>query len=252
MHRRILTAAMALAACSPAHADDWQLSVTPYVWTTDVGLGVTLNDRTLVDTTIPFDDLLADLESSVMIRAEAMRGAHGIAADLFDVRLADSGIAALPDRYGDEFEIDARIGMTIFDLAGVYAPGVAGDGLALLYGTRLINQRENLDASILQAGEPGTTFGIDADDTYMDVLLGLRYSGRFGGRWSYELAADVSSGDTQLTWSVTPSVGYRFGERGRYRLSAGYRHMVIDFESGPVLDTDMTLTGTLIGFRFDF
>ena len=252
MTRRIPITAIALAACGATHADEWKWAVTRYVWATDVGVDLALTDRTLVDTTIPFEDLLEQLESAVMIRAEAKHGAHGIAADLFDVRLADSGSAALPNGSGDEIAIDAEIDMTIFDLTGVYDPRGDNEGLALLYGTRVINQREELDASILHDGEAGTISGMYADDTYLDALLGLRYSGKLVGRWSYDLGADVSSGDTELTWSVTPSVAYSFGKRGQYRLSAGYRHMVLDFESDTALDTDMVLTGTLIGFRFGF
>ena len=252
MKSRVLAAAVALAACGNANADEWQWSVTPYVWATDVGFDVTVNDRELVDATIPFEDLLQDLDTAVMIRAEAMRGEHGIAADLFDVVLADESRASLPGGSGDELSVDAEIGMTIFDLAGVYDAGGDGRGLSVLYGARVINQREDVDAAVTRGGGPGPRAAIDGRDTYVDALLGLRYAGDLPGRWSYELAADASTGDTELTWSVAPSLGYSFGENDRYRLSAGYRHMAVDFDTAPDVDLDMNLSGVLVGFRFAF
>ncbi len=58
MNRRLIAALIALAASGPAAAEEWDFSVTPYVWATDVGMNVSVRDRTLVDATIPFEDLL--------------------------------------------------------------------------------------------------------------------------------------------------------------------------------------------------
>jgi hypothetical protein len=252
MNSRYLVAAIALAASGTASAEEWRWSVTPYLWATDVGIDVTLRDREIVDATIPFEELLKDLQSAVLIRADAMRGEHGIAADLFDVVLADEYHAPLPNGSGDEVALDAEIGMTIFDLAGVYDPAGDGRGPSFLYGTRVINQREDIEAAVTSGGEPGPGTRIDENDSYVDALLGVRYAGDLPGRWSYEFAADVSTGGTQLTWSIAPAVGYNFGERDQYRLSAGYRHMVVDFNKSSDVDMDMTLSGVLVGFRFDF
>jgi hypothetical protein len=250
---RILAAAVALATCATARAEDWRLSVTPYVWATDVGIDVAVRDRQLVDATIPFEDLLGDLESAALIRAEAMRGEHGIAIDLFDVVVADdSGRVPLPGGSGAELSLDARIGMTIVDLTGVYDRGADGKGLSFVYGTRIINQREDIDARIVTGGLPGPTVARDADDTLVDGLVGLRYDGSLAGHWRYQLTADVSTGGTDLTWSLSPAIGYDFGERGQYRLTAGYRYLAIDFDDAPAVATDMTLSGFLVGFRFGF
>ena len=253
MKARVLAAAITLAACGTAHADEWTFSVTPYLWATDVGIDVDLRDRELVDTTIAFDDLLKDLESATLVRAEAMRGEHGISLDLFDVVVADdSGRVALPDGSGSELALDAEVGMTIFDLTGVYDPGADGQGLSFLYGTRIINQREDIGIQLLSDGEPGGSAAYDADDTFVDGLVGIRYARELPGRWSYQFAADVSTGGTELTWSAGPSIGYAFGDTEQYRLTAGYRKLSVDFDTRPEVDMDMTLSGFLVGFRFSF
>lgn len=252
MKNRLLGALIAVAASAPAAAEDWNFSVTPYVWATDVGVDVTVRDRTLVDAEIPFNDLLKDLQSAVILRADAMRGAHGIAIDLFNVTVADdSARVALPDGSGAELALDAEIGMTLLDVAGVYDPAGDGQGLALLYGARLVGQREDITATI-EGGEAGATRRFNADDTYIDALMGFRYAGTLPGRWSYELAADVSTGGTDLTWSVNPSIGYTFGENAQYRATAGYRYLAVDFATEPGVDMNMTLSGFLVGLRFSF
>lgn len=252
MKTRMLATLVALAASGSAAAEEWNFSVTPYVWATDVGMDVSVRDRTLVDATIPFEDLLEDLESAAILRADAMRGAHGIAVDLFDVTVADNGARLpLPDGSGTTLAVDAEIGMTLLDVAGVYDPRGDGQGLAFLYGARLVGQSEDVTAT-LEGGEPGNERRYEADDTFVDALVGLRYAGTLPGRWSYEVAADLSTGGTELTWSVNPSIGYDFGANGRYRLTAGYRYLAVDFDTKPGVDMDMTLEGFLVGFRYAF
>jgi hypothetical protein len=253
MKTRILAAAIALVASGGAAADEWQYSVTPYVWATDVGIDVALRDRSLVDETVPFEDLLEDLVSAAMLRAEAMRGAHGMAIDLFDVTLADdTGRVALPGGSGAEVALDAEIGLSLFDLEGVYDPEGDGLGLALLYGARVIDQREDVTAQVFTGDDLVASARKVADERYIDALVGLRYTGELGGRWGYELTADVSTGGTQMTWSAYPSFNYRFGDREQYAVTAGYRHLSVDFDTDPGIDSDMALSGYLVGFRFEF
>jgi len=100
-----------------------------------------------------------------------------------------------------------------------------------------VGQEEDITATIVD-GEPGASRRYRADDTFVDGLLGLRYSGALPGRWSYEISADVSTGGTELTWSVNPSIGYTFGANGQFRLTAGYRYLAADFDTKPGVDMD--------------
>ena len=254
MNTRSLAAAiLALAASGPACADDWNWSVTPYLWATDVGVDVDFADRELVNVTVPFEDLLEDLDTVTQIRAEAMRGAHGISLDLFNVELADDDDRMpLPGGMNGDLELDTQTGMTILDVAGVYDPQGDGSGISLLYGIRTINQRNTIDARLNIEGQEFATASYETDDSFVDGLIGLRYAGSLTGRWSYELAADFSTGGTDHTWSVAPAIGYTFGDNDQYRLTAGYRHMVVDFDTHEPTDMDMSLSGALVGFSFSF
>jgi hypothetical protein len=252
MRSRLPAAVLALAASGPAAAEDWDFSLTPYVWATDVGIDAAVRDRSVLDLTLPFDDLLEDLEWAMLLRGEAMRGAHGIAVDLFDVTVREDGARMpLPDGSGASLTADTEVGMTILDVAGVYEPAGDGLGFALLYGVRLVGQQADV-AATLDGGQAAAAHRYQADETLVDGLLGLRCAGTLAGSWSYSLAADVSTGGTELTWSVNPSIGFSFGPAGRYRLVAGYRYLDVDFDTSPGVDMDMTLDGLLVGFRVAF
>jgi hypothetical protein len=124
--------------------------------------------------------------------------------------------------------------------------------LSFLYGVRMINQRSEVEATLVAGDDDAATTTSDTDDTLPDALLGLRYAGNLPGNWSYEVTADVSTGDTELTWSVAPAIGFAFGSRDQYRVTAGYRHMAVDFDTRNPVDMDMSLSGFLIGFRYEF
>lgn len=252
MKARFLVTACAVATAGTATAEDWQWSLTPYAWATDVGLDIRLRDRELVDTTIAFDDLLQDLDSALLFRLQAMHGAHGLALDVFDVVVADDTRLALSDAPGSEIAIDGRVGTTIVDLTGIYELGVEVPGLSLLYGTRVINQREKFAARIFTDDVAGSATRQEVSDTLVDGLLGVRYAHALTGRWSYEVSADASTGGSDFTWSINPMVSYSFGDDHQYRVIAGYRYMAIDFDTQPAIDNDMTLSGVLVGLRFDF
>ncbi len=106
-----------------------------------------------MDVTLPFEDLLQDLETVAQVRFEAMRGRHGVAIDLFDVTLADDGSSvAIPDGSGDSLVLDTESGMTILDLTGIYNPAGDGTGVSLIYGMRVHQpaERNRRDADLRQ------------------------------------------------------------------------------------------------------
>lgn len=254
--RRTLFGAAAFAllsftAAGAAHAD-WRFSVTPYAWLTDVGVDVELDGREVVDETIPVGDLVKILDTILQMKLEAQNGEFGVMVDLFDVTMSDeaSGIA-LPQGAG-EAATKSDMGMTIFDLAAVYDPQGDHQGFAFLGGTRILNERATIDAT-LRATSGGTAeLSYETNDTMVDGLIGVRFTKRFSRQWAYQMQADVSTGGTDYTWSVAPSLTYAFGKLGRYGLDAGYRRMAVDFQDEAGIDTQMTLSGFLLGLRTSF
>jgi len=66
------------------------------------------------------------------------------------------------------------------------------------------------------------------------------------------MQADASTGGTDYTWSAGPGLSWGFGRNGAYAITAGYRHMQIDFQDDKGLDARMTLSGPVLGLRTSF
>ena len=231
-----------------AQDDAWRWSVTPYAWATDVGIDAALAGRTVVNETIPVEDLLEDIDLTVQGRFELARGAHGVLLDLFYVSMSDEVNGLVLPQGAGTADLDWRMDLTIADLAATYDPRGDGLGLGLLYGARVIDTRTEVE------GDFTTTSGTQAqdytsDETLVDALFGLSYRAEVGSNLRVQSQLDVSTGGTELTWSAFPSLSYTFGG-GKYAFVAGYRHMQIDFEEEGGLESEMTLSGPLIGFRF--
>jgi len=249
---RLTLAALLVAASSAAGASDWQWTVTPYAWATDVGIDVAIDDRQLIDEEISVEELLEDLDTIALVRLEAQKGAHGLFVDLFDVTLSDdTTTVALPSGAGD-VSLTPEMGMTILDLGGLYDPQGDRRGFQLLYGARLLNERATIEAELHRVDDSTSARTFEIDDTFVDALVGIRYLRPIGRRFGYQVQADVSKGGTELTWSVGPSVAYAFGESGRYALTAGYRRMVVEFDTDSAVEATMTLSGALAGLRVTF
>ena len=251
-------AALFLAAAAPAAAGDWKWSVTPYAWASDVGAELSIGKREVADEEIPFTELLDQIEMVGMVRLEAKKGEHGAMLDMFDVVIAEPYHVATPPAgtakdvaAGDGVLLGSEVGMTILELGGTFDPRGDGEGLSLLYGARVLDQRIQLDTMDLEA-TPGSEQSREAHDTLVDGMVGIRWDRRLSKRFGAQLRADVSAGDTELTWSGQSALSYAFGESGRYALQAGYRYLAIDFQTDESVDLDMTLSGFHAGLRASF
>jgi hypothetical protein len=242
----------ALLLAAPAHAGNWRFHLTPYAWATDMGVDVKLDGRQVLDKDIKVTDLLEDLETIFQARLEVTNGSFGVLTDVFDVTLADEANgASLPQSAGTA-DVTSKIGMTILDLAGTFDPKADRQGFGLLLGTRILDERVQLDATLMPAAGGSISQSHDEDDTMVDVLAGARFSKRFASSWGVQMQADASTGGTDYTWSLSPSLTYAFGRYSRYGINAGYRVMQLDFKDEAGVNTRMKLSGALLGFRISF
>lgn len=242
--------ALLLGPAAQSGAAEWKWSLTPYAWTTDVGANVTLGGRQILDKEVAFTDLLDDLETVTQVRFEGQRGAHGLMVDLFNVELAQDDGRPAPPPGAAQAVVDSKVGMTIVEVGGIYDPRGDQQGLSFLYGARILSERADIDATL--EAEPAATLSHEVSETLVDALVGVRYTRRLSSRWSTQLRFDVSAGGTDLTWSGASEIRYAFGAGGRYTLSAGYRHMKVDFDTTDATDVGMTLSGVHAGLRISF
>jgi hypothetical protein len=214
-----------------------------------LGVDLSIDDHLVLNKEISFTDLLKDLDMVAQGRVEAQRGAHGVAVDLFNVQLSKSGVR--PAQPVPGAVLDTEVSMTLLEIGGIFDPRGDRQGLSFTYGARILAQSAAIDARF-EAPLITDTERHEANDTLVDGLLGVRFAGPSATRWSYLLAADVSSGGTKLTWSGSASLSYAFSRSGRYALSAGYKHMSVRFETQSPTRVDMTLSGFSAGLRVNF
>jgi hypothetical protein len=259
-HKLMTTTGIALIAAASfagaAGASDWEWSVTPYVWATDVSADVSINDRNVANMDIDFSDLAKDLTFATQGHVEGRRGRNGVMLDVFYVHLADDDKSfPLPPPLAGQASVDGDLTLTIVDVGGVFNPSGTGEGFSLLYGGRAVDRDIEIDARFPVA--PGVTLAksYGVSETLYDALLGARYVGRITPRWTWAVMGDASTGGTKQTWDTMAALGYSFGASGRYTLIAGYRYMDIEFEKDNALgniDAEVTLSGFISGLKITF
>ena len=246
----------ALIVATPAAASDWAWSVTPYAWFTDVGSDVSINDHEIAESEVDVADILDDTDFLIMLRVEAQIGRHGLFGDLLYLDLGDEDRRVpLPGPAGGELIAKSDLETTILDLGGIYNPRGDGMGFAVLYGARIIDMDQEIDARV-EIG-PGTSPSrrIEASGTLYDALVGVRYVAQLSDRWLFNTRADASTGGSELTWSALLGAGWTFGEGGRHALLGGYRYMEIEFEEedrGAEVETQLKLAGPYVAVKFGF
>jgi hypothetical protein len=246
------SSALLMVAVTPARADDWQWSVTPYVWATDLGANVSIPGRPAIDRTISFGDLIKDLDMTAQVHVEAQHGRNGVTFDMFSNQLSKDSQFALPQLGGASASLSSKITMTVLDAGGVFSPSAGPDGFKLLYGSRMFIQRASIDARIAPAPSVTLDEHQDFDATTIDALIGAGYSQRLFGGLSVLAHGDASTGGTRYTWTGSAGLSYAFGSSGRYAVTAGYRRMQIKLSGDGSPDTRLTLKGFASGVRVSF
>jgi hypothetical protein len=242
-----------LASADPAGgASEWQWSLVPYLWASDVGVDVVVNERELIGAQADFRDVVDRLDFAGLVHVEGQKGKAGLFFDLAyfdfndDPRTLDLTALPLTATVRGDFEV------TLLEAGGIYDPGGEGEGFALLFGTRVLDLDQELDITLSPL--PVTT-RVGASATLVDALLGFRHVSRFGRAWTLAVRGDASSGGTDLTWNGQVLFGYRFGESERYSFLIGYRHLDVELEDDVEtadLKTEMTMSGLITGFRIGF
>lgn len=251
-----LAAIGVLLIAPPASASEWNWSFTPYMWLSDLGADVSINDKEIAEREVDIADLLDDTDFALMFRLEGQRGKHGLFADLLyldqgdeDRRVPLGGPAA------GTLVAKTDLETTILDLGGIYNPRGDGMGFALLYGARILDMDQEIDARV-EVG-PVTTVSrrLSASGTLYDALVGARYVSRFADRWLFNFRADASTGGSELTWSTIVGFGWSFGEGGRHALLGGYRYMEVEFDEtdkNAEIESQLKLAGPYFAVKFGF
>lgn len=251
-------AAFFLSAAGPVHAEDWKWTIAPYLWASDVSLDLTVNDNTTIGGDAAFKDILDKVDSVFMGHFEGRKDRWGMYLDTIYLDLNDSNSISVGPGGPILGDLTADVGMKmkLYDAGGLYRLAEPDSDVQfdLLAGVRYIDV--SVDALLTLPGPAMNMVDIRTGPSETDLMLGARAIGKFAERWHWALRGDFSFGGSDGTYNGLASVGYTFGQSGLFTLTAGYRYMSIEMKGqtqrGQAAEADITMSGPLVGFVFNF
>ena len=256
----VTIASIAISGLLPqqSNADGIDWTVAPYIWGSGVGLDVIVNDDPIIGTDVPLSDLLDKQDGMFMGHFEGRGERFGAFVDTIYLSLADSNVIPIGPGgpiLGDLIT-DMKMTLKLYELGGVYRIGDDSPGSTafdILLGARLVDVDQNLD--LILPGPAATPLNLSIAVSETDVFFGGRLVGKFTDKWHYKARADIGGGGTDGTFNILGAVGYTFGQTGLFSLDLGYRYMTIELENdqnGTRTETEITMSGPLLGFIFNF
>ena len=251
---------IAISALAPqqssAQGIDW--TIAPYIWIPGVDLDTTVESDPIIGPDVSLNGLIDKVDGVFMGHFEGRGERFGLFVDMIYLSLADSNVISIGPGgpiLGDLIT-DTNLTLKLYEIGGAYRIGNDDPGSALfdiLLGVRVVDVDQNIN---LILPDPGMTqINLPNAVSESDVFLGGRLVGKFSDKWNYKVRADIGGGGTSGTFNVFGSVGYSFGQTGLFSLDLGYRYMTIklkDSQDETSTETDITLSGPLLGFIFTF
>lgn len=237
-----LTMGSSSAALS-AEESGWDWSLALYGWLAGINDTISVNGNEIAEVDLSFTDILDKLDMVTMVHGEGFRDQWGFFADYLYLDISDK-------KNTPNGRLRAEIASTIFELAGVYRPSGAIEGFEAFAGIRYFKPDIVFDLTAA-----GITNRTRVEDSFTDFMVGARYTGAINENWFYRLRADASGGETEGTWSLLASAGYKFGSDLDKSVIVGYRHLELDLEddNGPLtVKNDLTMSGPFVAINFSF
>ena len=241
----IALGASSLPPSSAARADDeWQFSLTPYLWLAAIDVKADTSEGT-IDTDSGFSDVFTDLNFGFMLAGEAHNNTYGLLVDLLYLSVTTEGDTP------NQLLWDKAVATTSGFVGSFYGEyrviDHEGLDLDLLAGMRLYTI--TVDASL--KGGPARIVSDDASDTWVDPVFGLRGRYTFDEDFFVGVSGDVGGFGvgSELTYQVLGTVGWSFADD--WALSAGYRYLFVDKDFDGQ-DIKFQIHGPVVGVTYRF
>lgn len=223
----------------------WHFLVEPYVMFPNMhgttGLGGLPNAA--VDENA--GDIFRNLQFGVMLYAEGRKGFWTFSSDLTYMHLKSDVNVNDPAGSGT---VDIK--QLAWELAGMRQ---LASWFELGLAFQLNNIKSDVDLFINTSGgvEERTS---QIDETWVDPSILVRVKTDLSNKWFFQFRGNIGGGGigSDLYWQLQSYFGYRFSKL--FQLSAGYRVIYIDYETGSGDDRfvyDMTTFGPVIRFGFN-
>lgn len=241
-----------------SHAEDWNYSLTPYLWVPTISVESNNIDNSGTGTEVGPSDYLSALDFGFMINGEARKDKLVIKGDLIylDFSVDDAQLNR------PVLKVEADAGLTGFVptlLAGMNVVETDNYHMDVLAGWRRADLEFSVDATVTLGPFTRGERVVDLDMGYDDFLLAVNGEYDFpGSNWSMPYYADIGTGDSDLTWQAMIGVDYAFDS---WKLNLNYRHLEYDFGDvsgsyrgapASIKNLEMVFSGPSIGAKFEF
>jgi hypothetical protein len=223
----------------------WHFFLEPYIMFPNMNGTTGLGDLPNAQVDESAGDIFNNLQFGAMLYAEAVKGFWTFSSDLTYMNLKsdvniNNGIVSGT----------AQMKQVAWELAGMRSLAPWFElGLAF----QLNNIKSDVDLFINTSGgvEERTS---KIDETWVDPSILVRVKTDLSKKWFFQFRGNIGGGGigSDLYWQLQSYFGYRFSKL--FQLSAGYRVIYIDYETGSGNDRfvyDMKTFGPVIRFGFN-
>ncbi len=225
-----LTAAVCLGSTqSIAEEDGWSFSVSPlYLWAKSIEGDASAGGQALPLDLAFKDEVLDNLDAALALHAEATNGTWTFFVEYNFARLDPSVTTAV-----GPIEIRADVEFEDTMIEGGLTWTFADDETnrwELLGGLRYYKQDVDIELSSSRSTDGPLNRDIRVGDSWVQPMVGLRYTRAMSERWSFRARGDYGYEDSNNTaLNGTAFFDYRFRDWGS--VFFGFRYLEIDFDN---------------------
>jgi len=255
-HQRfILSVASALLILSgflsPAKAsnggDAWEFQLTPYAWLAGQdGTVATLPGLPPADIDVNFyDDILGNINGTLMLFAEARKGSYGFAMDIAYTDIESD--KATPGPYFSTLTSESK-NWIVSGVLFYRAMETERAFLDVLAGARYWS----VDTELALRGGPLGTYAVSSEKNWVDPIVGLKGLTMLGDSKFFLNGFATIGGfgaGSEFMWDVNLNLGYRWTET--FSTTIGYRYLDVDYDNDDFV-YDISQHGPLLGLSWRF
>ncbi len=227
----------------------WQFSVQPYLLASSIDGDAGVGRVAGVPVSVSFSDILENLDIGAMLHFEAQHSnGWGVALDYGFMNLSadvSAGVGGV---------LDASVRQGILEAMATRRFDFESGMLEALAGIRW------WDNKVRAAFDPGLlpgSFSTTISESWVDPLVGLRWTSPFGDRWHYRLRGDIGGFGigSDFSWSAKATLLYRMADK--YVLEFGYSALDVDYDNGKAINGgffayDTITHGPMVGLAIEF
>jgi hypothetical protein len=247
MFKKFVATLLPLSTISFAYADDWELSVQPYIHAVTIEGKSSLGRVDAEDVNVDFGQILETLNMGAMVNVKAVHSSGwGGSIDYAFMDLRDD----LNTPRGGV--LDGKVKQAVLQAELVYLEQKNDASLEYLLGLRRWDNDVDLD---FDSANGFLSPSVRKDLDWVDYFVGARWIAPINDDWEYMVRGDIGAGDSDFTSSVEAGVHYIISDSST--LSVKYKSTWVDYDEGKpnqqdYFKYDTTTHGPAVAYTYQF